>query len=153
MNEYFLADNITKCIILELKKQNKTKKISHICEIRENYIERLAYDKDKRLTLEAFLRLLSNFRVNNTYEMLGEISKCIIIPLPNTKDNSQNIILKKATEVMKEAIATFEIIQESLEDNNFTDEEKERACIEINNTVQVLAELKTIIYSNGDKTV
>lgn len=146
MKDNELADKITKCIIIELKKQNKTKRIAQICNLQETYVERLAYDRDKRLTLESFLRLLQNFRVGNTYEELGDIAKCMVIPLPEAKKCCQNIILKKATEVMKEAIATFEIIQESLEDEIFSEDEKLKACAEINNTVQVLAELKHVIY-------
>jgi len=142
-----LALRITKCLVQELKKKNKTKAISRLCEIDENYVERLAYAQDKKLTLENFLRLLSEFQPERTYEVLGEIINCIIIPLAKESSNPSNIALKKATEVMKEAISVFELVQESLEDGEYSDEEKVKTCMEINKTIHVLSELKCVVYN------
>jgi len=142
-----LALKVTKCLVQELKKENKTKSIARICEIDENYVERLAYAQDKKLTLESFLRLLAEYQPEKTYELLGEISNCIIVPLPEAERFASNVALKKATEVMKEAIATFEIVQESIEDEVYTEDEKRKTCLEINKTIQVLTELKSLVYS------
>lgn len=108
---------------------------------KQSYIKAIAYDTSKQLTLNSFLKLIQYFKGIDTLQRICLPMDCMIYKIPKI-NTSNSHILKKAVAVMKEAVKTLEIVEDSIADDNYTLEEKEKTENEINKTMETLLELK-----------
>jgi len=117
------------------------KRIGDISGHRESYLKGVAYDSSKKLTLHCFITLLQQFRCSDTLKSIGREMNCIVYKMPDTC-LSKGVVLKKAVSVMKEAVKTLEVVEDSIADNEYSDEEKEETYLKIEKTMEALLELK-----------